>query len=214
MQHAIVIAFLSLAACAGPAYAPRAEVPPPMPVARQLPASPAAPADEAATARWLQQEIDRQRGANALTAAATPAAPGDASEPAAAAPTDEAATRAWLDRTIEERRSAEPPPPAPIYQTVEHTVYVDRPVYYTGSRYRSAWYDDDCRYDGYRHYDDCGEPIYTSRSSYYRGSHRSSFPVHTVVGAGLGAIIGHQSHHRDRGAAIGAGIGLLLDLAH
>ena len=30
---------------------------------------------------------------------------------------------------------------------------------------------------------------------------------------GLGAIIGHQSGHRDEGAAIGAGIGLLFDLA-
>lgn len=39
------------------------------------------------------------------------------------------------------------------------------------------------------------------------------FPVNTVVGAGIGAVIGHQSHHRNRGALIGGSVGLLFDLA-
>jgi len=38
------------------------------------------------------------------------------------------------------------------------------------------------------------------------------FPVNTVVGAGVGAVIGHQRGRRDRGALIGAGLGLLFDL--
>ncbi|MCA8964540.1 MAG: glycine zipper family protein [Planctomycetes bacterium] len=59
--------------------------------------------------------------------------------------------------------------------------------------YDDRYYTPDCRYD-----DRCE----TTR-----------FPVNTAVGAGLGAIIGHQSGHRDEGAAIGAGIGLLFDLA-
>ncbi|MHC5064643.1 MAG: glycine zipper family protein [Planctomycetota bacterium] len=40
---------------------------------------------------------------------------------------------------------------------------------------------------------------------------RSTFPIQTAIGAGVGAIIGHQSGDRGEGAAIGAGVGLLLD---
>jgi hypothetical protein len=43
-------------------------------------------------------------------------------------------------------------------------------------------------------------------------NYRSRFPWSTAAGAGLGAIIGHQSGHRGEGAAIGAGLGLLFDL--
>jgi hypothetical protein len=39
------------------------------------------------------------------------------------------------------------------------------------------------------------------------------FPVNAAVGAGVGAIIGHQSGRRGRGALIGSGIGFLFDLA-
>ena len=39
------------------------------------------------------------------------------------------------------------------------------------------------------------------------------FPVNTAVGAGVGAVIGHQSGRRDEGALWGAGIGLLFDMA-
>lgn len=38
------------------------------------------------------------------------------------------------------------------------------------------------------------------------------FPVNTALGAGVGAILGHQSRHRGRGALIGGSLGLLLDL--
>ncbi|MBX3463401.1 MAG: glycine zipper family protein [Planctomycetes bacterium] len=38
------------------------------------------------------------------------------------------------------------------------------------------------------------------------------FPVHTAMGAGIGAVIGHQSGHRGRGALVGGSFGLLLDL--
>lgn len=43
--------------------------------------------------------------------------------------------------------------------------------------------------------------------------HEPVFPVNTLVGAGIGAAIGHQSHHRNRGALIGGSVGLLFDLA-
>lgn len=38
------------------------------------------------------------------------------------------------------------------------------------------------------------------------------FPINTAIGAGLGAIIGNQSGHSERGAWIGSGIGLLFDI--
>jgi hypothetical protein len=41
---------------------------------------------------------------------------------------------------------------------------------------------------------------------------RGFFPVGTAVGAGVGAVIGNQSGRRGRGAAIGAGLGLLFDI--
>ncbi len=76
-------------------------------------------------------------------------------------------------------------------------------------------------YGGYSSYDDgygYSEPGYgygygtrygrTGRSR--RGT--SPFPWSTAVGAGLGAVIGHQSGRRDRGLAWGAGLGLLFDL--
>jgi len=41
---------------------------------------------------------------------------------------------------------------------------------------------------------------------------RVRFPVNTAVGAGIGAIVGHQRGRRHRGALIGGSIGLLFDL--
>lgn len=41
---------------------------------------------------------------------------------------------------------------------------------------------------------------------------RSRFPINTAIGAGVGAVIGHQRGRRDRGALIGGGVGLMLDL--
>lgn len=43
---------------------------------------------------------------------------------------------------------------------------------------------------------------------------RGTFPLHTALGAGVGAIIGHQHGRRGRGAWIGGGVGLLFDLMH
>lgn len=109
------------------------------------------------------------------------------------ATTNEEATNAWLDQQIERNRYvpppppaqpvAEPPPPAPEPQVL----YVEgdpyyRPIYYYGPRYE------------------------------HRPAPSTTFPVHTAVGAGLGAIIGHQSGHKGEGAWIGGGLGLLMDL--
>lgn len=62
-------------------------------------------------------------------------------------------------------------------------------------------------------------PRYAEYVGYYRDVDRRHrrwrepfFPVHTAVGAGIGAIIGHQSGHRGRGALIGGSIGLARDL--
>lgn len=41
---------------------------------------------------------------------------------------------------------------------------------------------------------------------------QTAFPIHTALGATVGAIIGHQSGRDGEGAAIGAGLGLLFDL--
>lgn len=110
---------------------------------------------------------------------------------------DNPATQAWLDQEIDHNRYVPPPPPPPPEpkvreRVVERPVYVDRTVY---------------AYDG---------PYY--RPYYYYGSYESrpthtTFPLNTAIGAGLGAIIGHQSGHRTRGAWIGGGLGLLVDLS-
>ncbi|MFK7738866.1 MAG: hypothetical protein AB8H80_00985 [Planctomycetota bacterium] len=49
----------------------------------------------------------------------------------------------------------------------------------------------------------------------FRGGRRrgNAFPVNTAIGAGIGAIVGHQRGRRGRGALVGSGIGLLFDLA-
>ncbi len=203
----VVIGILGcLAACAGPAVTARVEVPPPTPMGGELPRNPPDVTDQAATQRWLEQEANRQRGVMAQEQRRSEMPAGTAGIAAPAQPTNDEATRAWLDRTVEERRAANPDePPAPMFQTVERTVYVDRPVRVYDDcdswRYQRSDY-------GYG-YDDCDR-----YGSYRSRSYHSTFPINTVVGAGVGAIIGHQSHHRGRGAAIGAGIGLLLDLAH
>ena len=92
-------------------------------------------------------------------------------------------TKRFLDGEID--RKTPPPEPEVRY------VYVDRSVSYGHT------YEYDRPY--YSHYG-------------YRG-HRSTFPWYTAWGAGLGAVIGHQHHrHAGRGAWIGGGIGLLLDI--
>jgi len=98
-------------------------------------------------------------------------------------PTDESATDAWLEQEQERRRYVPPAPPPP--QVVERIV-VETPNYpYYGDPY----------YGGYR------EPQPTT-----------PFPYYTASGAALGAAIGSTSCQAGEGAAIGAGVGLFLDL--
>lgn len=54
---------------------------------------------------------------------------------------------------------------------------------------------------------------YLERRPAPRRRRETSFPVNTAVGAGFGAVLGHQAGRRDEGALIGGGIGLLFDLA-
>ncbi len=93
----------------------------------------------------------------------------------------------------------------PTYRTLIETVEVEVPVEVRVQSPPSVVYVNSGR--GYSTYDDY---LYNRRVN--RARRRGSrFPVNTVVGAGVGAIIGHQSGRRDRGALIGGGVGLLLD---
>ena len=121
---------------------------------------------------------------------------GGAVRPVRPASMDEAATSAWLDQQIDQNRYVPPPPPPPppverveVERIVEQPVYVQERVVYADGYYQPYYY-----------------------GSYQRRSHYSSFPLNTALGAGVGAIIGHQSGHRGRGAWIGGGLGLLFDL--
>ena len=60
-------------------------------------------------------------------------------------------------------------------------------------------------------YDDYDD--YLARRRAGRRRDPNPFPVNTTFGAGVGAILGHQSGRRDEGALIGAGLGLVFDLA-
>jgi hypothetical protein len=61
---------------------------------------------------------------------------------------------------------------------------------------------------------------YAPRYDRYRYGYRDrelSFPVNTLVGFGIGSAFGHHHHHRGhghhhRGALLGGGLGLVLDL--
>ena len=98
-----------------------------------------------------------------------------------------------------------PPNYRTIVETVEVPVEVEIPVDVRMPRRRIAG-------DGRGYY---YEPNYDDYVRYRRSGRRwrpSGFPVNTAIGAGVGAIIGHQRGRRDRGALIGGGIGLLMDL--
>jgi hypothetical protein len=239
MRYIILLSsLLAFGACQSSHPLPRAPMTvTPRPVVKPAPAKQTT--DDAATQQWLSQEIWRQRGDSSVQPAqlpmpATDVAPAalqahqspagqpqgaqtqgaqtQGAQPQGAQPqapqaspppqqTNEEATRAWLDRTIEERRNANLPPEPLPQQTVERTVYVDRP-----------YPEGDTGY-GYS-YDRSGQLVYGQYSSPGYG-YNPSFPIHTALGAGVGAVIGNQFHHQSgRGAAIGAGVGLLLDLAH
>ena len=90
----------------------------------------------------------------------------------------------------------------PTYRTVRETVEVEVPV--EADQPRVVLVEDGRRYSTYDNY------IYERTA--HRARRTSRFPINTALGAGIGAIIGHQRGRRDRGALIGGGIGLLLDL--
>ena len=131
-------------------------------------------------------------------APAMPLAPTTAPRPAppAIAPaTDEAATRAWLDQEIERNRYVPPPPPVEEREPVADAGRISQVV-------------SDPRYDPYY------QPYYRYGPRYESPPSRgTTFPLNTAVGAGIGAIIGHQSGHRGQGAWIGGSLGLLMDLS-
>ena len=147
--------------------------------------------------------------AERLPAQSAPAMPlanaaplGGSVRPVRAAPMNEAATSAWLDQQIDQNRYVPPPPPPPppverveVERVVEQPVYVQERVVYADGYYQPYYYGG-----------------YYGRPYEYRSHRSTTFPLHTALGAGLGAVIGHQSGHRGRGAWIGGGLGLLFDL--
>jgi hypothetical protein len=117
--------------------------------------------------------------------AAVRVAPSTVARPASVGELDAAATDDWLQRTAEQRRLDAEPPPA----LDELLAAAAPPVTVEVVRYET-----------------CYGPY---RKSYQHGT---TFPVRTLTGAGLGALLSSK-RHRDRGVAIGAGIGFLLDVA-
>lgn len=128
-----------------------------------------------------------------------------------ATPVDPAASDRYLEEEANRRREElpenDPLPQQTVYVEVPVEVPVERRVYYR-DHYEPRHYD-------VVHYG----PSYGYRShyrhhGYYGHRHHRGHAVlgRTLVGAGLGAIIGHQSGRRDKGAAIGAGIGFLSGL--
>ena len=94
----------------------------------------------------------------------------------------------------------------PVYRTVIETVEVGVPMESQAPPQPSVVEVNPSR--SHSTYDD-----YLYRRGVDRVRRRGTrFPVNTVVGAGVGAVIGHQRGRRDRGALIGAGLGLLFDL--
>lgn len=212
MQRIVLVAVATLAACSSTQNTPRTAVPPASgaTVSLQMPpatatagASEAAKtADNEATQAWLRAEVAEKRAKEAQGNAA-PVVQGSVQpedllkQRGMQSATDEDATKAWLQQTADDRRAADTTSaPVPLQQTV----FVDRPIY--TERYVDPY--------GYG-YDAYGHPVYGYGYG-YESCRQSDFPVNTVVGAGIGAIVGHGSKHQGRDIAIGAGIGLLFDL--
>ena len=85
--------------------------------------------------------------------------------------------------------------PAPVYRTFVERVEVPVERAVEAPRERDVYTD------------------YVERGPVGGRRQPNPFPVNTAVGAGVGAVIGHQSGRRDEGALWGAGIGLLFDMA-
>ena len=104
---------------------------------------------------------------------------------------------------------ASPARPAPIYRSVVETVEV--PVYAEspGRVERDVRTDPGVEgVDYYGYVDGYRDPAWRR----YGRRRPTPFPVNTAIGAGIGAIVGHQRGRRGRGALVGAGVGLLFDL--
>ena len=128
-------------------------------------------------------------------------------------PTNEEATQKWLRGEIE-RLTGRPPEqllqgptsqaaPPPVEEAPQYAPQGQQPVVVDRYTVREP-----LPYG----YDIHGEPVYVYPSRHYR-PYETPFPVNTVLGAGIGAIIGHQSHHQAQGAWIGGAVGFLSDLA-
>lgn len=146
------------------------------------------------------------------------------SDAPARTPIDEGATERFLDQEI--ARRSPPPAPAPGLSNADQyrqqresarqrgptdeaatELFLDHEI----ERRRSAAPVVEPRTIIVREYGTV--PVEVRESwQYGRDRYRARFPWNTALGAGLGAVIGHQSGHRDEGAAIGAGLGLLFDL--
>ncbi|MBI3099130.1 MAG: glycine zipper family protein [Planctomycetes bacterium] len=123
-------------------------------------------------------------------------------------------TATRVDQVVRPSTTVVYTPPAPTTVYVERT-YVPTTTCVNRSFYDNYWGDyrstTTC-VSGYRSY---GTTYYGPSYTSYR-SERHSSPTwlpggRTLVGAGIGAIIGHQYRERGKGAAIGAGVGYLLD---
>lgn len=116
--------------------------------------------------------------------------------------TSDAATDRWLSEQIgtrieEERQEQQARTNAEAYRRAERQSRQRERVIERRTVYESPYYE---------------RPYYDDGDVYRRHSY-GFFPWNTLFFGGLGAVIGHQSGHRDRGLAIGAGVGLLLDTA-
>ena len=110
----------------------------------------------------------------------------------------EAAERQGLTSRVSEPVTTPEPSaarPAPVYRTFVERVEVPVERVVEAPRERDVYSE------------------YVERAPAGQRRQPSPFPINTAVGAGVGAVIGHQSGRRDEGALWGAGIGLLFDMA-
>lgn len=141
------------------------------------------------------------------------AAPGHLELAPQVPPMERAAPRADLDRDAGQRAAADRSPSRPMaempsmsettmsettvaFRSVVEVVEVPQPVAADPGDGQARYYHEDWQPERDR----------------YQPRRRGWFPVGTVVGAGVGAVIGNQSGRRGRGAWIGGGLGLLFDI--
>jgi len=133
-------------------------------------------------------------------------------------PTNEEATQKWLRGEIE-RLTGRPPEQLLQGPTSQAAPPVVNPTDEVATEQWLQQPQQPVVYDRYvmrqqpvpYGYDVRGEPVFAYPAHHYH-PYETPFPVNTVLGAGIGAIIGHQSHHQAQGAWIGGAIGFLADL--